>query len=88
MHKRFRKKKIILPLLVFLSGMGILGLTTYHMIKEQQKHDQTLANLNAMIYAEHMKSDIEEGIRATDTFKAVLISEEGRIINLNRLQKI
>ena len=51
MHKRFRKKKIILPLLVFLSGMFILGLTTYHMIIEQQKHDQTLANLNSMIYA-------------------------------------
>lgn len=30
MYKRFRKKKIILPLLVFLSGMSILGLTTYH----------------------------------------------------------
>ena len=54
MYKRFRKKKIILPLLVFLSGMSILGLTTYHMIKEQQKHDRTLADLNAMIYAERM----------------------------------
>lgn len=87
MYKRFRKKKIILPLLVFLSGMGILGLTTYHMIKEQQKHDQTLANLNAMIYAEHMKSDIEEGIRATDTLKQILISEEGRINKFEQVAK-
>ena len=67
--------------------MGILGLTTYHMIKEQQKHDQTLANLNAMIYAEHMKSDIEEGIRATDTLKQILISEEGRINKFEQVAK-
>lgn len=87
MYKRFRKKKIILPLLVFLSGMSILGLTTYHMIKEQQKHDRTLANLNAMIYAERMKSDIEEGIRATDTLKQILISEEGRISKFEQVAK-
>lgn len=87
MYKRFRKKKIILPLLVFLSGMSILGLTTYHMIKEQQKHDRTLADLNAMIYAERMKSDIEEGIRATDTLKQILISEEGRINKFEQVAK-
>ncbi len=75
-----------MPLLVFLSGMSILGLTTYHMIKEQQKHDRTLADLNAMIYAERMKADIEEEL-CDDTLK-ILISEEGRSINLNRLQKI
>lgn len=87
MYKRFRKKKIILPLLVFLSGMSILGMTTYHMIKEQQKHDRTLADLNAMIYAERMKSDIEEGIRATDTLKQILISEEGRINKFEQVAK-
>lgn len=87
MYKRFRKKKIILPLLVFLSGMSILGLTTYHMIKEQQKHDRTLADLNAMIYAERMKADIEEGIRATDTLKQILISEEGRINKFEQVAK-
>lgn len=88
MYKRFRKKKIILPLLVFLSGMSILGLTTYHIIKEQQKHDRTLADLNAMIYAERMKADIEEGIRATDTLKQILISEEGRINKFEQVAKI
>ena len=36
MYKRFRKKNHIASL-VFLSGMSILGMTTYHMIKEQQK---------------------------------------------------
>ena len=87
MYKRFRKKKIILPLLVFLSGMSILGLTTYHIIKEQQKHDRTLADLNAMIYAERMKSDIEEGIRATDTLEQILISEEGRINKFEQVAK-
>lgn len=87
MYKRFRKKKIILPLLVFLSGISILGLTTYHIIKEQQKHDRTLADLNAMIYAERMKSDIEEGIRATDTLEQILISEEGRINKFEQVAK-
>lgn len=87
MYKRFRKKKIILPLLVFLSGISILGLTIYHMIKEQQKQDRTMADLNAMIYAERMKSDIEEGIRATDTLRQILISEEGQINKFEQVAK-
>ena len=37
--------------------------------------------------AEHMKSDIEEGIRATDTLKQILISEEGRINKFEQVAK-
>ena len=48
MYKRFRKKKIILPLLVFLSGMSILGMTTYRLIKFQMNNDLTHSLMHDM----------------------------------------
>lgn len=73
------KKKFILPLIVFLIGMGILIFVIYNAKAEQQNQSQIKANLNAMTYAEHMKTDIMQGIGVTDTLKQILISENGKI---------
>ncbi len=73
------KKKWILPVIVFFIGMGILGITVYGVKSAQQKQKREMANLNAMTYAERMKTDIMQGIGVTDTLEQMLISEDGRI---------
>ena len=70
---------MILPLLVFLIGIGMLSGIIYNMQSNRQKQNQTMANLNAMTYAECMKTEIMQGISVTDTLEEILISENGKI---------
>ena len=74
-----KKKRMILPLLVFLIGIGMLSGIIYNMQSNRQKQNQTMANLNAMTYAERMKTEIMRGISVTDTLEQILISENGKI---------
>lgn len=79
MCKMKSKKKIILPVVVFLIGVAVLVGVLFNITKRQQKQNRAMANLNAMTYAERMKTDIMEGISATDTLKQILVSEDGKI---------
>ena len=74
-----KKKTIILPLLVFLVGISVLMGTVYSVRENQQKQSQSAAELNAMTYAERMKTDIMQGIGVTVTLEQMLISENGKI---------
>ena len=74
-----KKKKIILPLLEFLTGISILGATVYNLEINEQKQSWTEAKLNAMTYAERMKTEFMGGIGITDTLEQILISEDGKI---------
>ena len=73
------KKKWMLPVIVFFIGMAILGITVYSEKCNQQKQSRKMADLNAMTYAERMKTDIMQGIDVTVTLEQMLISENGRI---------
>ena len=73
------KKKWMLPVIVFFIGMVILGITVYGEKCIQQKQSRKMADLNAMTYAERMKTDIMQGIGVTVTLEQMLISENGRI---------
>lgn len=73
------KKKWMLPVIVFFIGMAILGITVYGEKCNQQKQSRKMADLNAMTYAERMKTDIMQGIDVTVTLEQMLISENGRI---------
>lgn len=73
------KKKFILPFIVFLVGMSALGGSVYAIKSNQQKQNRITANLNAMTYAERMKTDIMKGIGVTGTLEQILISEDGKI---------
>lgn len=73
------KKKWMLPVIVFFIGMAILGITVYGEKCIQQKQSRKMADLNAMTYAERMKTDIMQGIDVTVTLEQMLISENGRI---------
>ena len=82
-----KRKKILLPLFVFLIGMGILGGVMYGIREEQRRQNRTTANLNAMTYAERMKSEVMEGISVTDTLEQILISEDGQVAKFYRIAK-
>ena len=46
---------------------------------EQNKQNRTMANLNAMTYAERMKTDIMKGIAVSDSLRQIIISEDGQL---------
>ena len=81
----FIKKNIIIPLIVFIIGMSAVAVVVCGINNEQNKQNRTMANLNAMTYAERMKTDIMEGIGVADTLRQIIISEDGQ---LNKFQEI
>ena len=52
----FIKKNIIIPLVVFIIGMSAVAGIVCSINNEQNKQNRTMANLNAMTYAERMKA--------------------------------
>ena len=76
---RIQKRKIILPVMVLLLGMTALGAVLYGVGNIQRNHSRKMANLNAMIYSERIKSDIMQEVGATNALKQLLVSENGRI---------
>ena len=74
----FIKKNIIIPLVVFIIGMSAVAVVVCGINNEQNKQNRTKANLNAMTYAERMKTDIMEGIGVADTLRHIIISDDGQ----------
>lgn len=79
------KKKIIVPLIVFLVGICLLSVFTYNTNVQIQKDRRTIAKLNAVTYGQRIENDIENGIEITDTLKQVLINGNGQIINFSKI---
>lgn len=76
---RIQKRKIILPVMVLLLGMTALGAVLYGVGNIQQNNSRKMANLNAMVYSERIKSDIMQEVGVTNALKQLLVSENGRI---------
>lgn len=79
------RKKIILPFLVFLVGMGILGATMHSVRSNEQEQSRITANLNAMTYAERMQTDILTGVGVTGTLEQILVSESGTVEKFSQI---
>ena len=75
----FIKKNIIIPLVVFIIGMSAVAGIVCSINNEQNKQNRTMANLNAMTYAERMKTDIMKGIGVSDTLRQIIISDDGQL---------
>ena len=75
----FIKKNIIIPLVVFIIGMSAVAGIVCSINNEQNKQNRTMANLNAMTYAERMKADIMKGIGVSDTLRQIIISDDGQL---------
>ena len=65
--------------MVFLLGMTALGAVLYGVGNIQQNNSRKMANLNAMVYSERVKSDIMQEVGVTKALKQLLVSENGRI---------
>ena len=74
----FIKKNIIIPLVVFIIGMSAVAVVVCGINNEQNEQNRIMANLNAMTYAERMKTDIMEGIGVADTLRHIIISDDGQ----------
>jgi diguanylate cyclase (GGDEF)-like protein len=73
------KKKWILPFLVFIIGTAILAGMADRLKVSSQKQNREMADLNAMTYAERVRTDLMKGIGVTDTLEQILVSENGKI---------
>ena len=82
------KKKILVPLSVFLLGICLAGLLVWKTDTHEKEQRRTTAQLNATTYGERIKNEITNGTEITDALKQILISEVERSITLTRLQKI
>lgn len=67
--------------------MSALGGLVYAIKSNQQKQNRITANLNAMTYAERMKTDIMKGIGVTGTLEQILIIEDGKINKFSQVAK-
>ena len=84
---RIIKKKYVLPILVFLLGMGILAGAVYNIRSGQEEQNRTTAKLNAVTYAGRMKTDIMKGVIVTDTLEEILVSSGGKIDKFDQVAK-
>ena len=73
------KKKILVPLSVFLLGICLAGLLVWKTDTHEKEQRRTTAQLNATTYGERIKNEITNGIEITDALKQILISEDGEI---------
>ena len=67
----FIKKNIIIPLVVFIIGMSAVAGIVCSINNEQNKQNRTMANLNAMTYAEdgYYERHSRFGLIKTDNYK-------------------
>ena len=73
------KKKIFIPLVVFLIGTCLAGLIVYKTNLHEKENKLTIAQLNATTYGERIKQEISDGIEITHTLQQLLIDENGTI---------
>ena len=72
------KKKVLVPLIVFLLGFCLVGLIVYKTDTREKEQRHITARLNASTYGERIKNEITDGIEVTNTLKQILISENGK----------
>ena len=71
------KKKILVPLIVFLLGICLVSFIVYKTDTHEQEQRRITAQLNASTYGERIKNEIIDGIEITNALKQILISENG-----------
>ena len=49
---------------------------------------RAVTELNATTYAERLKNDMNRGVAITDTLEEIVLSENGKIDNFQKLQEI
>ena len=85
-HKKKQyNKKIILAILVFIAECVILTVVLNHSYNTNRNQVQTITKLNAATYAERLQNDMNRGVAITDALEAIIISENGKIDNFQKV---
>ena len=79
------KYKLIIPLLVFLFGTGVLCVVIYKISYTNQERVRDKAALNAVSYADRMIADLNNGITITKSLEQIIISENGQIEHFEKI---
>ena len=79
------KYKLIIPLLVFLFGTGVLCVVIYKISYTNQERIRDKAALNAVSYADRMIADLNNGITITKSLEQIIISENGQIEHFEKV---
>ena len=86
MHsQKIHNKKLILPVLIFLAGCLALAIVLYYSYRTNLKHMRAVTELNATTYAERLQNDMNRGVAITDTLEEIVLSENGKIDNFQKV---
>ena len=86
MHsQKIHNKKLILPVLIFLAGCLALAAVLYHSYRTNLKQVRAVTELNAITYAERLQNDMNRGVAITDTLEEIVLSENGKIDNFQKV---
>ena len=87
-HKKKRcNKKIILAVLFFIAECVILTVILNHSYNTNRNQVRTITKLNATTYAERLQDDMNRGVAITDALEAIIISENGKIDNFQKVAR-
>lgn len=83
LNRKMNVKKFIqknkMPILVFLTGIGILTGVIGKTRADNRQRVRMMAQLNAYSYAERMISDLREGASVTNALEEIVVSENGAV---------
>ena len=74
-------------MIVFLVGICLMGLFTYHTNSQIQNNQRTLALMNAKTYGQQIEDDLENGVGITNSLEQVLINSDGQIHDFSKIAK-
>lgn len=77
----------MVPLTVFLVGICLLGLFTYHTNSQIQNNQRTLALMNAKTYGQQIEDDLENGVGITNSLEQILINSDGQVHDFSKIAK-
>lgn len=85
--RKNHNKKLMLPILIFLVGCLVLTVVLYHSYRSNYKQVRNVTALNATTYAERLQNDMNRGVAITDTLEEIVISENGKIDNFQKVAR-
>ena len=88
-ESKIRKYKLAywLPILVFLVGMSILGISVHFADADHERYAREKAELNASTYSQHIIGDLNNGVAVTTALEQIVISEQGGVNNFDVIAK-
>ena len=74
-------------MIVFLVGICLMGLFTYHTNSQTQNNQRTLALMNAKTYGQQIEDDLENGVGITNSLEQILINSDGQVHDFSKIAK-